>query len=379
MVVDWRADHSMRVPRPDLTLTTGAPNACSQQGCHNDQPDEWSAAHYTTWYGQARKPHYGTILAAGRAREPGARDQLIRLAGDNLYPAIARATALLLLGSYPSEESTAAFDRALSDEEALVRYTAVTHFNTSDPDEFTELVAPLLFDHVSAVRMEAAVRLASMPRTSLKAYQQEALDENLEEYKEAMAYSLDFAFAGHNLGNLYVQLKDNKQAEAYYRSAIEVDDLFYPAKANLAMLYNSQGRNKEAEKLLREVTEDYPYEYEAAYSLGLLLAEMNRLEDAVVYLERAANGMPNYARIRYNLGLIQQHLGRLDEAEVSLVQVLEIEPENIDYLYALADHYIKRGEFRKALPVTEQMISAHPDQKVGHDLKTYLEQALDSQ
>ncbi|MBW2279083.1 MAG: hypothetical protein JRF63_16470, partial [Deltaproteobacteria bacterium] len=36
MVIDQRADHSLRVPRPDLSLTLGTPNACSQGGCHDD-------------------------------------------------------------------------------------------------------------------------------------------------------------------------------------------------------------------------------------------------------------------------------------------------------------------------------------------------------
>jgi len=30
MVVDWRADHSLRVPRPDLSQELGTPNACTQ-------------------------------------------------------------------------------------------------------------------------------------------------------------------------------------------------------------------------------------------------------------------------------------------------------------------------------------------------------------
>ena len=32
MVVNPRRDHSMRIPRPDLTVKLGVPNACS--GCH---------------------------------------------------------------------------------------------------------------------------------------------------------------------------------------------------------------------------------------------------------------------------------------------------------------------------------------------------------
>ena len=35
MVVDPRHDHSFRVPRPDLSIKLGVPNACTQ--CHSDQ------------------------------------------------------------------------------------------------------------------------------------------------------------------------------------------------------------------------------------------------------------------------------------------------------------------------------------------------------
>jgi len=39
---DWRADHSFRVPRPDLAAQTGAPDACTT--CHTDRDAGWAAA-----------------------------------------------------------------------------------------------------------------------------------------------------------------------------------------------------------------------------------------------------------------------------------------------------------------------------------------------
>ncbi len=378
MVVDWRADHSLRVPRPDLTRFIGVPNACSQSGCHDDKPESWSAEHYAKWYGIARKPHYGTTIAAGRAGRPEARDELIRLAADPLYPAIVRATALSLLEQYPCDESTAAFNRALSDEDALIRYTAVDRVNTDDEKVLKELVAPLLFDPVRAVRMQAAVRLAGLPEGLFKLYQREALEKSVSEYVTAMTYSLDFAFAGHNLGNLYVRLNDPKRAEEYYRTAIAIDDLFYPAKANLAVLYNSQGRNAEAEKLLRQILDAYPDQYDTAYSLGLLLAEMNRFDQAVDFLGRAARGMPDRARVFYNLGLTCQRLERFDDAERALQRAAELEPTNFDFLYALADHFVRRGEFRKALPVAERMQKARPADPATREINTRIRDALDS-
>ena len=65
MVIDERADHSIRIPRPDLTKTIGTPNACSQNGCHPNETLDWVVDAFTKWYGQAKKPHYATALAAG--------------------------------------------------------------------------------------------------------------------------------------------------------------------------------------------------------------------------------------------------------------------------------------------------------------------------
>ena len=308
MVIDWRADHSLRVPRPDLSQSLDTPNACSQGGCHDDRPLSWSVDAFTRWYGLAKKPHYGPTILAGREGRPEARDELVRLAGNELYPAIVRATALSLLGRYPGEESTAAFAVALADPEPLMRHTAVNNIAASSPEELVGLVAPLLFDPMRAVRMQAAVQLADTPDRLLKPYQREALAETLAEYRKAMEYSLDFAFAGHNLGNLAARLGDAAEAEKYYRTAVSIDDLFFPAKANLAVLLNARGENDEAEALLRSILEAYPEQHDVAYSLGLLLAEMGRYVEAEAFLSRAAAGMPDHPGADRNLRAIREYL-----------------------------------------------------------------------
>ncbi len=377
MVIDERADHSIRVPRPDLTLEIGVPNACSASGCHDDQTVEWSADYFRQWYGEAKKPHFGTTFAAAREGRPEAQAELIRMSVDTLYPAIVRATAVSLLGSYPGEESTAVLKQALADEDPLVRYTAVDNLSVSTPEELVDLVAPLLFDPVKAVRLEAATRLAGIAMGMLEPYQREALEEALREFQEAMEYSLDFSFAGFNLGNLYVSLRDPEKAEPYYRAAIEIDDQFYPAKMNLAVLYNSLGRNEEADTLLREVLAEFPDMYDAAYSLGLLLAEMEQYEEAAEYLQRASQGLPERSRIHYNLGLLEQTLGRNAEAEAALLRALEVEPDNVDYMYALADHYVRNGKLEEALEIAERMIASHPDNDLGSQVKSFIEAALE--
>ena len=374
MVVDWRADHSIRIPRPDLTLELGTPNACSQAGCHDDETDQWNADHYTEWYGQKRRSHYGTTFAAARRGDPEAGAALVLLARDPLYPAIVRATALSLLRGYPGDSTSAALRLALQDEDALIRYTAAEAATASSQQELVDLLAPLLFDATRAVRGMAASRLAGQPPGLFKPYQAEALDEVVAEYVSSMEYSLDFAFAGHNLGNLYVALGDQALAESYYRSATEIDDEFLPAKMNLAVLLNAQGRNAEAEQLVREVLEVDPEFGEAVYSLALLSAEAGRVEEAADLLRRATELMPDRSRVFFNLALAEQQLGRLDEAETAFHGALELEPDNLDYLSALADHYARRQDLPGLKEIADRLEATHPSAPITGQVRAVVDQ-----
>jgi Tfp pilus assembly protein PilF len=366
MGIDYRPDHSFRIPRLDLSVTIGTPDACIR--CHVDKTSQWSDETITKWYGPGRRQHYGPIIDAGRKRQPAARKNLVRLAGDPLYPVIVRATALALLSAYPGEDSAQAKELALMDDEALIRRTAVESLHASDRNKLAKLITPLLYDPVKAVRIEAARRLVEEPSKQLDSNQQKIFQEALKEFETSMEYSADFAFGRYNLGNLYAALNRPEESIQNYRAAIKIDGLFYPAKVNLAMLYNKRGEKDKAEVLLREVTAAHPQMHEIAYSLGLLLTELKKYDHAVVYLEKAARGMSEYARVHYNLGLLLQYLQRDADAETALLKALELDTDNLDYLYALADYYLKRGKLQKAKSITEMMVAKHPAQRIGHEL-----------
>jgi len=57
MVIDGRRDHSFRIPRPDLSLSIGTPNACND--CHSEQSPRWAQNAVQKWYGDAlhQGPH----------------------------------------------------------------------------------------------------------------------------------------------------------------------------------------------------------------------------------------------------------------------------------------------------------------------------------
>ena len=372
MGTDYRPDHSFRLPRPDLSLSLDVPNACNR--CHQAKSFQWADEFITQWHGPGRRGHYGTIIDAGRKHLSDAPTMLTGLAVDPLYPVIVRATALSLLGTNPIPHSDQTYELALTDKEALIRRTAVDQLNAADLKKQTALLAAMLYDPVKAVRIEAARRMAEIAEPQLDSSQQKRYQAALLEYQESMEYSADFAFARYNLGNLYANLRQPEKAAEFYLGAIRIDNQFFPAKVNLAMLYNQMGRKDKAEALLREVVIDQPGQYEVQYSLGLLLAEKKKYQEAAGHLEIAANGMPGRGRVHYNLGLLLQQLKRDVAAEAALLTALEIEPDSLDYLYAAADHYLKRGKLVKARIMAEQMIEKHPRQTIGHEILKYIDE-----
>ena len=144
----------------------------------------------------------------------------------------------------------------------------------------------------------------------------------------------------------------------------------------LPMLYNQMGKNDEAETQLREVVASHPEMYEAHYSLGLLLAEEKKYAEAATHLKQAAEGMPDRDRVHYNLGLLLQYLKQDSEAEVSLLKAKELEPDNLDYLYALADFYLRRKKLQQARSIAKEMVTRHPTLQIGHNILELIDNNL---
>jgi len=367
MVVHFRRDHSMRVPRPDLTTATGVPNACSAAGCHADKPAAWVQTKYDGWYGKKRKPHYGTVLAAGRTLAPEAEADLVQLSQDQLRPMVVRASAVDLLAGYPGPAARAAVEKALADPEPLLRATAVQRLPTDDPAALARLLGPLLQDPIRWVRSEAAARLAGAPTLRLTEAQRKTHAAALDEYVEGQRYMSDLPSGPYNLGNLYAALGRPADAERQYRRALEIDDQLFMAKANLAMLLARGGRLEEAEKLLREAHALQPRHAGISFNLGLLLAEEGKREEAEKMLRASLAADPRMAPAAYNLAVMVGEK-RLSEAIPLARKAATLRPEVPRYAWTLAFFQARSGDLRGAAETLEALLREHPEHREAYGL-----------
>ncbi|MEM7537622.1 MAG: tetratricopeptide repeat protein [Chloroflexota bacterium] len=374
MVVDPRGDHSFRIPRPDLSIELGTPNACTQ--CHTDQEPAWAVATMNAWYGEDwQQPHYGQVLAAGQAGVADAPERLRTLVSDESQPTIVRASALDLLRLY-GEFGVETLQTALTAESALMRAIAAQALGEIAIETQVSNLAPLLTDSIRAVRIEAANALAAVPPGFFDDSQQTALDSALAEYEIAQLAQADQPEGHANLGSLYARQGKFEKAERAYGMAITRSPYFYQAHNNLANLYYQQGDIIKAELVFREAIEVAPNEGLLHYSLALLLVEQERPSEAMRTFDRAAELLPDAPRVQYNYGLILQQFGRMDEALAALRRANELQPQDPDFLYALIVFHMQREEWMSALPYAEELVKEFSDVPEFQELLSSLRSRL---
>lgn len=364
MVVHFRRDHSLRIPRPDLTPVTGAPNACNAAGCHADRSPAWAAARLDAWWPGARRPHPGVALAAGRARDPAAVSDLVRLAADREGSApVVRATALEVLASFATPASGSALEAGLSDAEPLVRVTAARLVPLTVPGSAARLLGPLLRDPVRAVRAQAAARLAGPAAGALDAAGRASHAAALREHVDGQRYLSDLPSGPFNLANLEVAQGRPAEAERLLRRALTIDDRFFPAQVNLAAMLAGQGRLAEAEALLRAAHAQQPRNAGVAYDLGLLLAEAGKPADAEKALRDAWRSDPSFAPAALNLAVL---VGERDPAEAVRLarRAAALRPDDARAAFTLGYYQVRSGDLRGATATLEALLRrdpSHPD------------------
>ncbi len=344
MVVHARHDHSFRVPRPDLTISIGTPNACT--GCHANRSAEWASEAALKWWGDKRRkqPHYGEAIAAGGEVKSGAGAKLAELAGDTSRPAIVRGTALTLLGGENGSAPKELLGSAVHDADPYVRRGAIAAAESVEPAEKVALLASLLGDPIRTVRIDAARALVSAPKNLMTSSDRAAFDLALQEYLATQQIDTDRAEAHVNLAALMVEQGNMAGAEAEYKTAIKLMPAFGGAYVNLADLYRLQARDVEGEKVLRHGIAVSPADAGIHHSLGLALVRMKRLPEALPEFQRAAELAPREPRYAYVYGMALEASGDSKAAVRVLLAASARHPGSRSILEALVTVSVKSGD-----------------------------------
>ena len=335
MVVDPRHDHSMRIPRPDLSVKLGTPNACNH--CHQDKSFEWAAEQVVKWYGYTPKVSetYAQELHAARSQIPNTGQRLAALIRNTQIPDIARATALTEMGPYLEQSTTDVLTVGQEDDNPMVRAATLTALEAAPQSMQARLAWQSLQDPVRAVRIEAARLLAAIPSSDLTEDKRIMLEKGINDYIQSQLVMAERPEAQTNLGNLYVARGETDKAVTAYLMATDLDPRYIPAYVNLANFHGMRGDEAQAERVLRRAIKILPDSGHLQHALGLSLVRQKRSNEAVKALRLAARLNPKNTRYVYVYAVALNSTGKPEQAILVLQGAHNAHPQNVDILNAL--------------------------------------------
>lgn len=361
MVIDFRRDHSFRVPRPDLSAKFSTPNACNN--CHESKSATWAAQKVKDWYGKQRPDHFSKTLLEADSLGAEAISDLKQLVKDTTEPDIARATAIWYLGQYPTRQSMDLLEESLQNGSPLIRKASARAIGSLPQQQKKKILPIALDDSVRAVRIAAVEGLAKFGVADFVPSLKQAFKQAINEYHTYLDVNRYFPSGLMNRGQFFEKQGKVQKAIEAYSQALKKDPQFNPARLNLAYLYNQQGNKQKARSLLEKVIEQEPTYGPAYFSLALLLAEQGQLLKAVSKFKRAAELMPDHARVRYNLAISYQKLNRPKASEKRYLQAIEIAPDHPEYRYGICTLYIQQRQYTKALPHAQKLTQLQPENR----------------
>ena len=209
-------------------------------------------------------------------------------------------------------------------------------------------------------------------------------EQAIPEYKKAITLNPNSAILYNRLGVAYSELKQYDAALDAYQMALALSPMTAEPHYNIGLVYLKQGDlSRAVEAFKRAIAIDNKWE-DAYIGLGEVYLKQGNLEQAVRAYKQAirlnSNGNPSAT---LGLGKVYTKQGRLDDAITAIEKAIEIQIDNTEAHYQLAQIYIKRGEKKKAasamaffkvlrqtdplLEEAEMWVKRHPNDARGYN------------
>ena len=271
MGIDDRRDHGFRIPRPDLSAETGAPNACTD--CHIDRDAAWAASEIADRFPESRRrgPHFSQTFAAARKDPATVSEELLTIAEDNEAPGIIRASALDLLRPIADPATASRTEPLLEDGDPLVRLAAVPLQRGALASDRVAHLIPALGDARKAVRIAAAREFLDAPLSDLTGESAKAVQHAMNEWQASLLAKTDFPETHMAIGGAALVQRNAPAAEQAFREAVRLDPQLIQGWVMIARILTTTGDLDSAQVALDDGLAANP-------ASDLLLALRNELD-----------------------------------------------------------------------------------------------------
>ena len=174
-------------------------------------------------------------------------------------------------------------------------------------------------------------------------------DQAISEYRQAIALNPNSPIIHNRLGVAYSELKQYDAALDAYQKALVLSPMTAEPHYNMGLVYLKQGdlpRAAEAFKRAVAIDAEWGDPYTGLGEVYLKQGDFGQAARAYKQATRL-NPSGNPSAI-LGLGKTYVKQGRLEDATIAIEKAIEIQVDNTEAHYQLAQIYIKRGEKKKA-------------------------------
>ena len=133
------------------------------------------------------------------------------------------------------------------------------------------------------------------------------------------------------------------------------------------LAHHREARWAQAEACYRSVLDVDPRNADALHLLGVLAAEAGDHEAALALIGRAIEMIPGAADFHNNLAAVHETRGALEAAEAGFRRAVALEPHSADFRNNLGNALKARGRFDEAVASYEQALRLAPEHPQAHN------------
>jgi len=359
MGVDARRDHSMQIPRPDLSINLGVPNACTR--CHQDQSNQWAFEALLEWDQLRRDMHTerATAFAKADAGHASAQPTLAAIARDATQPAIWRASALSRMAL--DSDSLDQLLVHLGDTDPIIRAEAARRSGELPRDWRQQHLIELASDPDLNVRLAAANSLADLGIVGATDAATEQLVKLDREYRSIAQRHMDQVETLAQLGEYEARQGNLEQAIELYTRAIKQNPQLVGAYINKADLQYRRADNRGAINTLRAGLAVLTGNPDLSFSLGLAFAREGLRDEALESLSDGASA--DNVRYHYVYAVALHDYGQKEAAIDQLLTVILRWPEDEQAHNTLLNYLANSGRIKEAADVAAAMARTWPENR----------------
>ena len=359
MGVDARRDHSMQIPRPDLSINLGVPNACTR--CHQDQSNQWAFEALLEWDQLSRDAHTerATAFAKADKGQASAQPTLAAIARDASQPAIWRASALSRMAL--NSDSLAQLLVYLHDTDPMIRAEAARRSAELPRDWRQQHLIELASDPDLNVRLTVANSLADFDTVGTTDAETEQLVKLDSEYRAIAERHMDQVETLAQLGEYEAKQGNNARALELYTRAINQNPQLVGAYINKADLQYRTANNAGAINTLRAGLTVLTGNPDLSFSLGLAFAREGLRDETLGMLRDGASA--NNARYQFVYAVALYDYGQQVLAIEQLQNIITRWPEDEQAHNTLLSYLANSGRIKEAADVAATMARIWPQNR----------------